>query len=98
MDNFKDLANLKINHPLLRQYFNIKNNFQDCIVLFQIGGFYETYFEDAKIFSQITGSILSSRNFKDVGEIPQAGIPKNALSLYIKKLILVVIQYEMLQY
>ena len=87
LDNFKDLVNLKINHPLLRQYFNIKNNFQDCIVLFQIGGFYETYFEDAKIFSQITGSILSSRSFKNVGEIPQAGIPKNALSLYIKKLI-----------
>ncbi len=35
--------------PMMKQYFEIKQNYQDAILMFRLGDFYEMFFEDAKI-------------------------------------------------
>ncbi len=80
-----DLSNVK--SGFLKQYIDLKKENTDAILLFQIGDFFETFFEDAKTFSLITGVTLGARSVKGVGEVIQAGIPSHAVELYIKKLI-----------
>ncbi|MBQ7286659.1 MAG: DNA mismatch repair protein MutS [Candidatus Gastranaerophilales bacterium] len=83
----KDVDISKITSNTLKEYFSFKEQTLDCITFFQIGTFYETFFEDAKILSDITGVTLSSRNFSGVGEVLQAGIPITSISSYIKLLL-----------
>lgn len=73
--------------PMLKQYLSIKNAHKDKIVLFRMGDFYETFFEDAKICSKILGIILTSRSKKNSEEIPLAGFPYHSLKTYLSKLI-----------
>ncbi len=80
-----DKSRLKSN--VLKEYLAFKEENAEAILLFQIGGFWETFFHDAKIFSEITGVTLGTRKIKDTGEILQAGIPLHTLNLYIKKIL-----------
>lgn len=67
---------------MIRQYLEIKNEHKDCILLFRLGDFYETFFEDAKITSEALQITLTQRNGH-----PMAGIPYHALDNYLKKLL-----------
>ncbi|WP_280998770.1 DNA mismatch repair protein MutS [Marinitoga aeolica] len=67
---------------MIRQYLEIKNEYKDCILLFRLGDFYETFFEDAKITSEALQITLTQRNGH-----PMAGIPHHALDNYLKKLL-----------
>ena len=80
-----DKSRLKSN--VLKEYLAFKEENAEAILLFQIGGFWETFFHDAKIFSEITGVTLGTRKIKDTGEILQAGITLHTLNLYIKKIL-----------
>ncbi|NUU96985.1 DNA mismatch repair protein MutS [Marinitoga sp. 1138] len=66
----------------MRQYLEIKEDYKDCLVLFRLGDFYETFFEDAKITSEALQITLTQRNGH-----PMAGIPHHALDNYLKKLL-----------
>ena len=77
----------KLEKGFLKQYIEFKKDNNDSILLFQIGDFYETFFKDAKVFSEVTGVTLGSRNVKNFGEVIQAGIPVHTVNLYIKKLL-----------
>ncbi|MBQ8847324.1 MAG: DNA mismatch repair protein MutS [Candidatus Gastranaerophilales bacterium] len=72
---------------MLKEYSSFKDENKDCILFFQIGDFCETYFNDAKIVSEVTGITLTSRYFKELGHVAMAGVPKGSLNLYIKKLL-----------
>ena len=87
LTSFSELAGIKIESLSLKEYINFKDENPDCIIMFQLGGFYETLFEDAKIFSDITGCALGMRNFKPKIQIQEAGIPKDSLNCYLKKLL-----------
>ncbi len=80
-----DKASVK--NEVIKEYIRFKNKYRDAIIFMQIGSFFETYFEDALLFSEITGVTLTSRKFKDFGEVQQAGIPDNSLNIYIKKIL-----------
>ncbi|WP_232223912.1 DNA mismatch repair protein MutS [Marinitoga sp. 1137] len=67
---------------MMRQYLEIKEDYKDCLVLFRLGDFYETFFEDAKITSEALQITLTQRNGH-----PMAGIPHHALDNYLKKLL-----------
>ncbi len=70
------------------QYDNIKKDLQDTIVFFQLGDFYETFYEDAKIASKVLDITLTSRGMGTNGEkIPLAGVPVKAIDVYLKKMI-----------
>jgi DNA mismatch repair protein MutS len=72
---------------LLKQYLNIKKEHKDTILLFHIGDFYETFYDDAKIASKILNITLTSKPMGKGIRVPLAGIPIKAANSYIDKLI-----------
>lgn len=76
--------NIKIT-PMIQQYLDIKEDYADAIVFFRLGDFYEMFFDDAKIASQVLDITLTSRHKES--NIPMCGIPFHASVLYIQKLI-----------
>ncbi len=73
--------------PLMKQYFSIKEKYQDAIVLFRLGDFYEMFGEDAKIASNILQIALTSRDKSKDDPIPMCGVPYFSVDGYISKLI-----------
>lgn len=74
--------------PLMEQYFSIKRQCPDALLLFRMGDFYETFGEDAINASKTLNITLTSRQKDDEGnKIPLAGIPYHALEVYLSKLV-----------
>lgn len=73
--------------PMMEQYLHIKEQYQDCILFFQLGDFYEMFFEDAKVASQVLGIALTGRDAGQAERIPMCGIPLHAADNYLPKLI-----------
>ncbi len=68
--------------PMMQQYMDLKERYKDAILLFRLGDFYETFFDDAKIVSRVLNIVLTKRQ-----DAPMAGIPYHALDNYLKKLV-----------
>ena len=66
---------------------SIKEKHPDKLLLFRMGDFYETFFEDAKIAAKILGITLTSRNKNMENSVPLAGFPYHALDNYLDKLV-----------
>jgi len=73
--------------PVMRQYWEVKRNNPDSILLFRMGDFYETFEEDAKIASKILGITLTKRSNGAASDVPLAGFPFHALDQYLHKLL-----------
>ena len=72
--------------PAMKQYDSFKKKYPDCIMFFRMGDFYETFYKDAQICSQVCGLTLTSRNKGD-NPVPLAGMPFHAVDGYLKKMI-----------
>ena len=73
--------------PLMQQYHDIKIDYRDTLLFFQVGDFYELFFEDAKQAAAFLGIALTARG-KNKGEpIPLCGVPIHAIDHYLAKLI-----------
>ena len=73
---------------MMKQYLRIKAEHKDAILLFRMGDFYETFFDDAVTASRVLGLTLTSRSKEKGEKIPLAGVPHHAIDGYVKKLIL----------
>jgi len=73
--------------PLMKQYKEIKSNFEDSILFFRLGDFYEMFFEDAMKASKELGLTLTSRNKEKNADVPLAGVPFHSADSYITKLV-----------
>lgn len=73
--------------PMLKQFLAVKEKHPDKLILFRMGDFYETFFDDAKLASKVLGITLTARNKKADDPIPLAGFPYHALDNYLDKLI-----------
>ena len=73
--------------PLMRQYYSIKQQHPDAILLFRVGDFYETFDEDARIASKVLGITLTKRANGKASYVDLAGIPYHALDSYLPKLV-----------
>lgn len=73
--------------PLMEQYLKIKEKFPDTLLFFQVGDFYELFFEDAKIASSFLAIALTKRGTNKGEDIPLCGVPIHALNHYLVKLI-----------
>ncbi|HZV80653.1 MAG TPA: DNA mismatch repair protein MutS, partial [Geobacteraceae bacterium] len=74
--------------PMMRQYLEIKSGYQDAILFFRLGDFYEMFLDDAVKASRILDITLTSRNKNSEGaEVPLCGIPFHSANPYIAKLI-----------
>lgn len=67
---------------MMKQYLEVKNSYKDCLVLFRLGDFYETFLDDAKLVSKELQIVLTSRN-----GVPMAGVPYHSINGYLKKLV-----------
>lgn len=50
--------------PMMQQYLKIKSQYQDCLLFFRLGDFYEMFFEDAKEASRVLEITLTKRDAK----------------------------------
>ncbi|QQR49281.1 DNA mismatch repair protein MutS [bacterium] len=73
--------------PLMQQYFAIKKDYEDALLFFQVGDFYELFFDDAIKASSFLAITLTKRGKNNGKDIPLCGVPVHALNHYLKKLI-----------
>lgn len=74
--------------PAIRQYVEVKQANPDSILLYRMGDFYETFFEDAHTMSKELQITLTARDAGSVlGKVPLAGIPAKAVENYATKLL-----------
>ncbi|MCK4651449.1 DNA mismatch repair protein MutS [Candidatus Babeliales bacterium] len=73
--------------PLMQQYFKIKEQYKDTLLLFQVGDFYELFFDDAKKASSFLAIALTKRGKNNGKDIPLCGIPVHVLNHYLIKLV-----------
>lgn len=71
----------------MEQYLAIKSKHKDAILFFRMGDFYEMFYEDAKIASEVLGITLTSRAHGKSAKVPLAGFPHHALNTYLTKMI-----------
>ena len=81
------MAKPKEDTPLLKQYFSVKAQNPDAVLLFRVGDFYESYSDDALITSKVLGIVLTRKSNGEKGDTPMAGIPHHALAQYLPKLV-----------
>lgn len=69
------------------QYKNIKDKYPDSILMFQMGDFYEMFYEDANQSSSVLGITLTSRDKNKENKVPMCGVPLTNLATSVKKLL-----------
>jgi len=82
-----DFGNLEGLTPLMKQYIEVKKDYQDSLVLFQVGDFYEIFFDDAIAAAQFLGITLTKRGEYQNKPIPLCGFPVHAVDHYIPRLV-----------
>ncbi len=73
--------------PVMVQYLNIKEQYNDCIIFYRLGDFYEMFFEDAKIASKELELTLTGKNCGLEERAPMCGVPFHSSEGYITKLV-----------
>lgn len=73
--------------PMMRQYMDIKGRYNDCILFYRLGDFYEMFFDDAKVASKELELVLTGRDCGLEDRAPMCGIPFHAAANYISRLI-----------
>ena len=73
--------------PAMQKFLETKKENPDCLLLYRMGDFYETFFEDAVTMSRELEITLTGRECGKLGRIPLAGIPVKALDGYLEKLV-----------
>lgn len=73
--------------PMVQQYLDIKREYQDALLFFRLGDFYEMFFDDAEIAARELEIVLTARDGGKAGRIPMCGVPHHSASNYIARLI-----------
>ena len=73
--------------PMMQQYFAVKEEHQDCLVMYRMGDFYEMFFQDAILASKALDIALTHRGTYMGEPIPMCGVPHHAFSSYMPKLV-----------
>jgi DNA mismatch repair protein MutS len=73
--------------PMIRQYLEIKEKYEDYILFYRMGDFYEMFFDDAKAASRELEITLTARNKHEEAPVPMCGVPVRAADAYIGRLI-----------
>ena len=71
----------------MKQFLDVKMRYEDTLVLFRMGDFYETFLDDAEITAKILGIVLTKRANGKAADVPLAGFPYHALDNYLPKLV-----------
>lgn len=72
--------------PMLRQYLETKARHPDALLFFRLGDFYEMFYEDAKVASEVLGIALTSRS-KGEDRVPMCGVPQVSAKVHVARLV-----------
>ena len=88
MNSSTSTSNSTAKHtPMMQQYLGIKADYPDTLVLYRMGDFYEVFFGDAELASQLLGITLTQRGKANGNPIPMAGVPYHSVDQYLAKLV-----------
>ena len=73
--------------PVMIQYLDIKDKYEDCIIFFRLGDFYEMFFDDAILVSRLLEITLTGKQAGLEERVPMCGVPYHAVGIYVDKLI-----------
>ncbi len=73
--------------PMMKQYMEIKSQYQDCILFYRLGDFYEMFFDDALTASKELEITLTGKDCGQEERAPMCGVPYHAVEGYLNKLI-----------
>lgn len=73
--------------PMMSQYVQMKEKYNDCILFYRVGDFYEMFFEDAKLAARELELVLTGKDCGLEERAPMSGIPYHAASSYISRLV-----------
>lgn len=73
--------------PMMEQYMEIKASYEDCILFFRLGDFYEMFFDDAILASKELELTLTGKNCGQEERAPMCGVPFHSAESYIAKLV-----------
>ncbi len=82
----KDVDRNKLS-PMMRHYVELKDKYEDTIILYRLGDFYEMFFEDAEVVAHALELTLTGKSAGLEERVPMCGIPHHASEVYIDKLI-----------
>ncbi len=83
------MAKMKTNEdtPLIKQFFSVKAQYPEAVLLYRVGDFYESYSDDAVLVSKVLGIVQTRKSNGDKGYVEMAGFPHHALDNYLPKLV-----------
>ncbi len=85
--SYKTVAKQKLT-PVMKHYVTLKEEHKDRVLLYRLGDFFECFFEDAVLISNLLEITLTSKDAgKEIGKIPMAGVPHHAMERYCADLI-----------
>ena len=73
--------------PLIKQFFSVKAQYPEAVLLYRVGDFYESYSDDAVLVSKVLGIVQTRKSNGDKGYVEMAGFPHHALDNYLPKLV-----------
>lgn len=73
--------------PMMKQYIETKSQYQDCILFYRLGDFYEMFFEDALTASRELEITLTGKNCGQEEKAPMCGVPYHAVEGYLNRLV-----------
>ena len=73
--------------PMMAQYLGLKAEAEDCLLFYRMGDFFELFFDDARIASQVLDIALTARGEHDGEKVPMCGVPVHAATAYLQRLI-----------
>ena len=80
-------VNIEELSPMMKQYMEIKDKYEDSIIFFRLGDFYEMFFDDAILTSRILELTLTGKQAGLEEKVPMCGIPHHAYASYVDELI-----------
>ncbi|MBP3431816.1 MAG: DNA mismatch repair protein MutS [Clostridia bacterium] len=73
--------------PMMEQYFQIKEQYKDCLIFYRLGDFYELFYDDAIVASQALDLTLTGRPCGGNKRAPMCGVPYHSAENYLAKLV-----------
>ena len=73
--------------PMLKHYVDVKNDFKDALLLYRVGDFYETFFDDAIITAKVLSLTLTGKECGHVDRAPMCGVPHHVIDTYVNRLV-----------
>ncbi|MBO5562219.1 MAG: DNA mismatch repair protein MutS [Bacteroidales bacterium] len=81
------MAKMAEDTPLIKQFFEVKAQHPEALLLYRVGDFYESYSDDAVTAARVLGLVQTKKSNGEKGPIPMAGFPHHAIETYLTKLV-----------